>query len=42
LYNQKKREELYETGIKGAIDYLEKISHNIEKQSEECTKESLH
>jgi predicted acylesterase/phospholipase RssA len=42
LYNQKTREELYEVGIKGAIEYLVKISHNIENQSEECTKESLH
>ena len=40
LYFQKKREELYETGIKGAMAYLEKISNN-ENQLAECTKESL-
>jgi predicted acylesterase/phospholipase RssA len=36
LYDQKKREDLYETGIKGAMDYLVKNTNCNEPQLEDC------
>ena len=40
LYNQKKREDLYDTGIKGAMEYLVKISHCNKTQLEDCCEDT--